>query len=211
MPLAADQPDISAVVSQLLAADDPATWLGPAVEDLLQTLRQRLQLDVVFVAEFVDGRRILRFVDRSPTAPPVPAGHSDPLEASACQRVVDGRLPGYIANLAELPPDADVPPLPFPIGTHLSAPVVLKDGSTFGTLCCFSCLPSPVTQSQDVELLRHCARLVARKLERAAEQGRREMPPSWSHSPGARYASSVWQLRGSDAVMNSLQKAWLDS
>lgn len=53
----------------------------------------------------------------------IAAGQSDPLEASWCQRVVDGRLPGYIANTAALPEAAALTQdLPFPIGTHISAP-----------------------------------------------------------------------------------------
>ncbi|MEG1456161.1 MAG: GAF domain-containing protein, partial [Comamonas sp.] len=53
----------------------------------------------------------------------------------------------------------------FPIGTHLSTPVRLSDGSVYGTLCCFS---KGVHPKADIELLRHTASLLAGKLSQGA-------------------------------------------
>ena len=182
-----------------------------AVEDVLHTLREALKLDVVFVAEFSEGQRVFRFVDRDPNAPDIPLGSGHELEASFCQRVVDGRLPEFIPDVAQLGPEVDVPPIPFRIGTHISTPVVLESGATFGTLCCFSLVPVPLTQEQDMATLRECARLVAAKLDLAATRGLKDPTPSEIRRSRAAYASPVWRLRGAWGLNADAQRGWLDS
>lgn len=171
---------LSIQVSELLVAtaDDADASLGPAIPEVLSLLRQRLKMDVVFVSEFIDGQRVFRFVDSAEGAPPVTVGDGGPLEASYCQRVVDGRLPGLVHDLSRHP-DADIP-TPFPVGAHLSTPVVLPDGSTYGTLCCFSSAANPQLQQRDLVQLRHCAELVARKIDASAQ---RRLTPDWSLAP----------------------------
>lgn len=164
-----------------------------SVHDALRSMRDRLGMDVVFVSEIVEGKRMFRFVDRKADAPPVEAGAADPLEATFCQRVVDGRLPGLIRDAASLPPGTDVPPTPFRVGAHLSTPIVLGDGRVYGTLCSFSTSPNPQLQESDLLILRRCAELVAKKLDRAAAAGLREPPPDWKLAPDARYESTIWR------------------
>lgn len=201
--------------------NDPlSTWLaGPpdalaiaegTVERVLHGLRERLGLDMVFVAEFTEGERVFRFVDRVPAVPPIEPGQSNELEESFCLRVADGRLPEFIADVAALGPDVDLPPVPFPIGTHLSTPVVLKDGSRFGTLCCFSLEPNPRVREDDLALLRQCARLVARKLDLALAAGLRDPPPSRLRAPDAAYASPIWSLGRQWELSADSRNAWLD-
>jgi GAF domain-containing protein len=205
--------DLDRQVEALLASPGSAAepLADGAVEDVLHALRERLQLDVVFVAEFVEGQRVFRFVDRNPATPPIEAGAGNELEASFCVRVVDGRLPGFIPDVSQLGPEVDLPAIPFAIGTHLGTPVVLDDGRVFGTLCCFSLAPVPLRQEQDMATLRQCARLVARKLERAAAQGLGDPPPSQHPRRGKAYASPVWKLRGAWDLSADAQQAWLDS
>lgn len=145
------------------SADSSDVLLDGAVEEVLSRLRERLQLDVIFVCEFIDGRRVFRFVDGI-TGAPAP-GDEEPLEATYCKRVVDGRLPGLIADAGGFAPIEERPPTAARIGAHLSTPVVLKDGSIYGTLCCYSAEPKAALRERDLLILRQCARLVARKLE----------------------------------------------
>ncbi|AKJ28597.1 GAF domain-containing protein [Caldimonas brevitalea] len=75
---------------------------------------------------------------------------------------------------------------PFPVGAHLSTPIVLKDGTPYGTLCCFSCSPSEQLRHADLKNLRYCAQLVARKLElTGAPAGRTPTAanPNWTLQP----------------------------
>lgn len=182
-----------------------------AVEEALHALRASLTLDVVFVAEFIEGQRVFRFVDGTPGAPAIEPGTGHDLEATFCQRVVDGRMPEFIPDVSKLGADVDVPPVPIRIGTHISTPVVLQDGSIFGTLCCFSTEPVPRVQQQDMATLKECAKLVALKLDRALAKGIRDPSPTQIRASRAAYASPVWRLRGAWTLNVSSQRSWLES
>ena len=174
-----DPSALSVHISELLVAtaesSDPG--IDRAVTTVLRLLREQLRMDVVFVSEFADGQRVFRFVDSAPDAPTVPVGGSDPLEESYCQRVVDGRLAELVQDAATVP---GLPPTPFPVGAHLSTPIRLPDGSVYGTLCCFSMAPNRHLRDRDLVNLRHCAQLVARKVNVAHDRGCR---PDWSATP----------------------------
>ena len=97
--------DLTVEVSELLVAtaDESDELVDRSVSKVLQMLRERMQMDVVFVSEFVEGRRVFRQVATSDRDGPVQPGASDPLEETWCQRVVDGRLPQFIADAAANP------------------------------------------------------------------------------------------------------------
>jgi GAF domain-containing protein len=186
--------DVSVVVSELLVAtaesSDPL--LDDSVSQVLKLLRQRMNMDVVFVSEIVDGRRMFRFVDARPGAPDVRAGASNPVEESVCQRIVDGRLPEMIPDVDALPKE-QLPPMPFRVGAHLSTPILLQGGRTYGTLCCFSTAANPRLRDEDLKTLRLCATLVSKKLELAQVRGIVEPPPDWQLEPMAEtYESKIW-------------------
>ena len=186
--------ELRVIVSELLVAtaDGGDPMLDQAIAEVLATLRRKLGLDVVFVSEFIDGRRMFRYVDHSGPETVIRPGQSNPLEESYCQRVVDGRLPELIRDTAALPPGTDLPRAPVPVGAHLSTPIVLKGGETYGTLCCFSARPRPELREADLETLRLCAKLVARKIEIARREGFVEPPPEWQLEPAQEYRSPIW-------------------
>jgi GAF domain-containing protein len=161
-----DPDALSVKVSELLVAtaDGSDDLIDSAVTETLLLLRQRLAMDVVFVSEFVDGQRVFRYVDAPGNKPPIPLGHSDPLEQTWCQRVVDGRLPQFIADSRTLPDHASLPAVPFPVGTYLSTPIFLTDGRVYGTLCCFSFSPNEKIHERDLKNLQLVATLVAKKI-----------------------------------------------
>jgi hypothetical protein len=175
--------DLSVQISELLVAtaDGHDPEIDRAVPEVLQALRKQLSMDAVFVSEFVDGQRVFRFVDRAPGSPELKVGDGGPLEESFCQRVVDGRLPGLIHDAAALPAGTDVPPTAFRVGAHLSTAIVLPNGSTYGTLCCFSTGANEQLRRRDLETLRMCAQLVARKLSQATIRTGR---PTWEDHIG---------------------------
>lgn len=166
---ASDLEDLSVSITELLVAtsDDADALVDAAVPEVLRLLRERLQMDVVFVSEFVDGQRVFRFVDQVQVqgVPPISVGDANPLEATCCQRMIDGRLPERVVDADALRESHGLPPVPFRVGAHLSTAIHPSDGSTYGTLCSFSTQPNPRLQEQDLVKLKHCARLVARKLE----------------------------------------------
>ena len=183
---------LSVRVSEMLVAtaDGSDDLIDSAVSEILQLLRQRLAMDVVFISEFVDGQRVFRYVDspgnKSKNKPLIPVGHSDPLEQTWCQRVVDGRLPQFITDSNKLPDRARLPAVPFPIGTYLSTPIILNDGRVYGTLCCFSFSPNEHIQERDLKNLQSVATLVATKIDKsrasvlaATEPALLTLQPKW--------------------------------
>ena len=148
----------------MATADGSDDLIDSSVTETLKLLRQRLAMDVVFVSEFVDGQRVFRYVDAPGNKPAIPLGHSDPLEHTWCQRVVDGRLPQFIVDSGKLTDRGSLPAVPFPVGTYLSTPIFLTDGRVYGTLCCFSFSPNEQIHERDLKNLQMVAMLVAKKI-----------------------------------------------
>ena len=186
--------DLTVTISELLVAtaDSSDPLLDDTVPKLLQAMRQRMEMDVVFVSEFIAGQRMFRYVDAAAGAPDLRAGDSSPAEESVCQLVVEGRVPELVANLSALPAE-DLPDMPFRVGAHLSTPIVLADRRIYGTLCCFSAAPRADLVQADLDKLKMCATLVARKVELNAARGVNEPPPDWKLEPKAEYDAAGWR------------------
>jgi GAF domain-containing protein len=157
--------DLSVVISELLVAtaDSADALVDDSVPEVLKALRERLGMDAVFVSEFLDGQHVLRFVEKASEELPLQAGSMCDLEATYCKRVLDGRLAPLVPDMSRLPAGTDLPPTPVPIGSHLTAPVMLNDG----TLCCLSRAPNPSLRERDLVDLQRCAQLVARRIDTA--------------------------------------------
>lgn len=136
------------------------------ISRLLERVRLAFGMDVVFVSQFTNDRRVFRYVNASESAQQLlSVGGSDPLEESYCKRVVDGRLPEVIQNAQELP-EANALPVTQAInlGGHLSVPIQLGSGGVFGTLCCFSQRPHPELEERDAVVLREVAAVLAKTI-----------------------------------------------
>jgi len=57
-----------------------------------------------------------------------------------------------------------------PIGSHISVPLRLSDGSVYGTFCCFSFRPDHSLNERDVEMMRAFADLAAGQIEARVRQ-----------------------------------------
>jgi GAF domain-containing protein len=160
--------DLKVKISELLVAtsDESDTAIDACVLEVLRLLRDRLQMDVVFVSEFFGDHLRIQHVATTPGGHVIAQGDCHPLEETWCQRVVDGRLPQYIANAAAHPASAPLAAqLPFPMGTFISTPVVLKCGEVYGTLCAFSFLPQEQSSFADLKKLQFTAQLAAQKID----------------------------------------------
>lgn len=138
-----------------------------AVPDILHAVREHLKMEVAFVSEFKEGLRVFRYVDSDWENSPVHAGEGHPLESSYCQRVVDKRLPELMQDAQKNPVAAamDVTAA-IPVGAHLSVPLLLTDGSLYGTFCCFSRNPDYSLNERDLNLMRAFAELAAKTISR---------------------------------------------
>ncbi|KQP22928.1 GAF domain-containing protein [Pseudorhodoferax sp. Leaf267] len=155
--------DLDVQISELLVAtsDFADPDLPAQVTEVLKLLRARLDMDVAFVSQIADGQRTFKAVDSGPDFAPLQVGMCNPIEESWCQRVVEGRLPERMVDAAPFIAAGLAPNPGLPIGTHLSTPVRLADGSVYGTLCCFS---RGVRAGADIDRLRYTAGLLAARL-----------------------------------------------
>lgn len=125
------------------------------LQSLLNAARDRLCMEVAFIAEFTDGRRMYRQVSSDSMVESIKVGEGDPLEESYCVRVVQGLLP-------ELIPDAQknqealklAATRQVPMGAHVSVPIRLTDGTTYGTFCAFSRVANHKLDARDLAFLR---------------------------------------------------------
>lgn len=150
------------------SSDRRLDWLAPHLADV----RQSLGMEVAFVAQFVEDRRVFRVVStvREPAgdAEAVEVGRSDRLLDTYCMYVVQGRLPPVIRDIRASSHQVALLPITerLGIGCYVSAPVLRPDGSVFGTLCCFSRGSRPDLLDADGEALREVARVVGDSLAR---------------------------------------------
>lgn len=137
------------------------------LKKILHHARVQLGMEVAFISEFENHRRVFRYVDSEQDFCPIAADDGGPLDESYCQRVVDGRLPELIknsqANTEALTLEVT---LALPVGAHISVPIVLSDNSVYGTFCCFSRYPNEQLNLRDVENMRFLAGCVALIIER---------------------------------------------
>lgn len=152
----------------------PASSERESFVELLSAIRQHLQMDVAFVSEFSQGRRVFRHVDPGGPGNPLQVGGGDPLEESYCQRVVDGRLPELMTDARDNAVAAALPVThALPVGAHLSVPICLADGNIYGTFCCFSYTPDHTLDQRDLNMMRVFAAVTARLIDSEQEAFRR--------------------------------------
>ncbi|MCU1461834.1 MAG: hypothetical protein JWO37_1909 [Acidimicrobiales bacterium] len=136
-----------------------------ALVGLVRAAREHLGMDVSFISEFTGGDRVFRVVD-SARPGPVAVGGSDPLEDSYCQRVVDGRLPELIRDAMAVPAAAELAvTAALPVGAHMSVPLRMSDGRTYGTFCCFRYDADDSLTDRDLAVLRVFADVAGSYLE----------------------------------------------
>ena len=122
----------------LLRAGAEAVAFPESIEQILRAVRKHLGMEVGFVAEFSADRRVFRHVDADGDSPIAP-GDSDPLNESYCHWIAEGQLPQLIQDPADHPFTMRfAATTTLPVGAHLSVPIRLRDGRTYGTFCCFS-------------------------------------------------------------------------
>ena len=167
-----------AILSRPEPDPEPA---GDGITRMLRAIRSHLRMDVAFASEIRDGQVIIRHADSGPNGP-IHVGDTFPSEDSYCQRIVDGRLPrlmpdtSAVAEAAALGCTSELP-----VGAHMSVPMVLRDGSVYGTFCCFSAEADLSLNQRDLDTLRAFADLAAAEIDeslredRAREEARRRI------------------------------------
>lgn len=105
------------------------------IADLLRTAKESLHLSVAFLSRLDGTTQHLEVVESS-----VPflfsEGATQKQATSFCQVILDGDLPAVIPDVRQHPVAMALPAARLPrIRSYVSVPVVLSDGSLYGTFC----------------------------------------------------------------------------
>ncbi|MGJ7511005.1 GAF domain-containing protein [Variovorax sp. GT1P44] len=141
--------------------------LERSIGTLLRVVREQLNLEVVFVGEFVGGARVFRHVSAKSKDPVVKAGQSHPLDMTICKRIVDGRMPRLMKSVAQERARYQLPEYYEVLGGHIGVPVQFADGNLYGVLCGFSFTECTHLDDRDVRRLEMAAGAAARLLAQA--------------------------------------------
>jgi EAL domain-containing protein (putative c-di-GMP-specific phosphodiesterase class I) len=111
------------------------TQADQQVADLLRTAKSSLGLSVAFLSRLDGSNQFLEVVETS-----VPflfkEGATQRQETTFCQAILDGKLPAVIPDVTAFPEAMKLPAARLPrIRSYVSVPVVLSDGSLYGTFC----------------------------------------------------------------------------
>jgi hypothetical protein len=135
-----------------LGAIDPEA--REAVESCLRMARERLGMDIAWLAEFSEGRELFRVVEGDREDWDLWDDSWMPETESFCLRMLEGEIPNAI-------PDASQEPA---VGAYIGVPLVLPSGEVRGTLCCARHTPDHELSERDVRFLQVIARMVADEL-----------------------------------------------
>jgi EAL domain-containing protein (putative c-di-GMP-specific phosphodiesterase class I) len=107
------------------------------IAELLQTAKKSLQLSVAFLSRLDGTTQHLEVVESS-----IPFLFKDGVtqrqDNTFCQAILDGKLPAVIPDVTAFPEAMKLPTAKIPrIRSYVSTPVVLSDGTLYGTFCAF--------------------------------------------------------------------------
>ncbi|WP_311222212.1 MULTISPECIES: EAL domain-containing protein [unclassified Acidovorax] len=140
------------------------------LERVLQVVRRHLSMDVAFISRFQETDRVLDYLDSEPGCV-LWRGQALPLSEGYCLKVFRGELPEFIPDTAQVPEAMAIPATTgIPIGSHLSAPIVLENKRLFGTLCCFSYQPVASLTERDMDVLRAFSEFLGFYFDAAAKR-----------------------------------------
>ena len=163
-------PDVARQLAEVINDQSPqsAETLKTAISSLIRSVRDRLDMEVGFLSEFSNDQRVFRFVDCARDANIVSVNSCGPLKDSFCEMIADGRLSQLVPDTRSSG-ELDLVPefTTIPVMSHVSVPVVLSDGQTYGTFCIFSREVKPELNTRSLMLVRVFADVIAALIEDA--------------------------------------------
>ena len=136
------------------------------VERALAIVREHLDMDVAYLAEFTGGQEVYRALEGDAESFGLEQGEGIPLEGTYCKRVAEGRLPNVIPDTRADPRVSNLPcTTEAGIGAYVGIPLVFSDGTVFGSFCCMSHQPDRSLSHRDINLMRVVASLVCDHIE----------------------------------------------
>ncbi|MFI5910282.1 EAL domain-containing protein [Dactylosporangium sp. NPDC051541] len=137
---------------------------------LLRTARSALGLSLAFITRLDGDTQHLEVVES--VFPPIfRDGSTRPWHDSLCKAIADGKLPAVIPDLRKFPEAMRLPAARIPrIRSYISVPVVLSDGTTYGTFCAAGFGADKELSRRDEALMRVLSQAAALIVEPGARQ-----------------------------------------
>ncbi|WP_045876997.1 EAL domain-containing protein [Pseudofrankia sp. DC12] len=133
-----------------------------AISDLLEAVRHRLGMDVVWLARAEGDLVVIEALDGDAGSFGISVGTTMRHTATAYPRVITGELPAFVRDVRG---DDAVRQLPaveaLRSGAYISATVFERDGTLYGVLTALAHEPRPDLQERDVRFLRLAAEMIA--------------------------------------------------
>jgi len=141
------------------------------VKRALEAVRSHLGMHVAYVSEIVGDRTHFREVDAPGLEHLIQPGGSMSLDDTYCRSILEGKLPQLMPDTLDNPIAAAGFPMMRALGirAHLSVPISLPDGRTYGMFCCMSAQPEPSLNARDLKMMRAFADITALQISRDLE------------------------------------------
>ncbi len=172
----------------------------------LRAVREHLGMEVAYLSEIVGTQSVFRHVDAPGLEHLIKAGDARDMADVYCPHILAGDLPELIPDTSENALAASLPITEaVPIGAHVSVPIRLPDGETYGMFCCLSPTPNASLNARDLATMRLFADLAGQHVagEVAAERAERVVHARISALMGTKGHAAVfqpiWDL-GSDRI-----------
>ncbi|MFT6209241.1 MAG: EAL domain-containing protein (putative c-di-GMP-specific phosphodiesterase class I) [Colwellia sp.] len=134
---------------------------------LLSIVRKHLDMDVAFIAKFVNKERVIKVLDAKNDMLSINVGDSDPIDGTYCEKIVDNVLPNIIHNTKENDITNSLPITEkLSIGSYIGVQIILSNGEVYGTFCCYKQSPDDTINQRDLSFLNAIADIASELIEK---------------------------------------------
>ncbi|MEO8883914.1 MAG: EAL domain-containing protein [Devosia sp.] len=157
----------------LRSVDGAEGHANDTVKRALEAVRLHMGMQVAYVSEFVDGRTFFREVDAPGYEALIQRGGSMSLDDTYCLHILEGRLPELMPDTLAIPLAASIPITAMGARSHISVPIALPDGTTYGMFCCMGAQAEPSLNPRDLKMMRAFADVTALQISRDLDATRK--------------------------------------
>ncbi|MFT6371530.1 MAG: EAL domain-containing protein (putative c-di-GMP-specific phosphodiesterase class I) [Gammaproteobacteria bacterium] len=137
---------------------------------LTAVVRKHFDMEVAFISEFINQKRVIKNVDSKNNTVPLTVGYSDPLDKTYCKKIVDNELPNIIHNTQnnDITNNLAVTEALL-IGSYIGVPITLSNGIVYGTLCSYKSSPDETLNQRDLSFINAIADIASVLIEKNIE------------------------------------------
>ncbi|MDP9377017.1 MAG: HD domain-containing protein [Actinomycetota bacterium] len=144
----------------------PSSDTDAHVQQTLAVAREQLDMDLAWLAEIDPENHTLRTLVARGDEWGLKVGDQVLCSRTYCHRVLTGEFLAAINDTLEHPVTREMPMTrELGVRSYIGVPVVLADGTFYGTICCLSRTPNHDLDERDVRFMKVLGRLVARDID----------------------------------------------